>query len=314
MIRSLQSLFNAFRHTPVGITALLCCCYCLSIADSHASPPPPQQRTVQGQVTSAEDRLGFPGVNIIVKGTAIGTVTDSEGRYTIEVGSPNDILVFSSIGYQTVEIPVGNQTTINLEMEVDVTQLEEVVVVGYGTVKKSDITGALVSISSDVIKERPVQNVLQALQGKAAGVHINSNFKPGELPVIRIRGNRSLERGRTRRGPSAALVGEDGWADRRRGDGERVVLRGTGGTALVGPDVGGPRAGVRLRAPSDRPRTGHLGRPRPAGTRLAALGGPRRRLVRRPTRRDRRGRASSGRRCVRAVAAPIGFAPFLGLD
>lgn len=193
MIRSLQSLFNAFRHTPVGITALLCCCYCLSIADSHASPPPPQQRTVQGQVTSAEDRLGFPGVNIIVKGTAIGTVTDSEGRYTIEVGSPNDILVFSSIGYQTVEIPVGNQTTINLEMEVDVTQLEEVVVVGYGTVKKSDITGALVSISSDVIKERPVQNVLQALQGKAAGVHINSNFKPGELPVIRIRGNRSLE-------------------------------------------------------------------------------------------------------------------------
>jgi TonB-linked SusC/RagA family outer membrane protein len=146
---------------------------------------------VQGRVLS-EDRVGFPGVNIIVKGTAQGTVTDADGNYSIAVSSVNDVLVFSSIGYETVEVVVGNRSTIDVDMVVDVKQLDEVVVVGYGTVKKSDVTGSLVSVTSDVIKERPVQNVLQALQGRAAGMHVTSNFKPGELPVVRIRGNRSL--------------------------------------------------------------------------------------------------------------------------
>jgi TonB-linked SusC/RagA family outer membrane protein len=187
MTRFLHTVVNPFRRIPPGVIAALWCCFLIG----QTIPALAQERTVQGRVLS-EDRVGFPGVNIIVKGTAQGTVTDADGNYSIAVSSVNDVLVFSSIGYETVEVVVGNRSTIDVDMVVDVKQLDEVVVVGYGTVKKSDVTGSLVSVTSDVIKERPVQNVLQALQGRAAGMHVTSNFKPGELPVVRIRGNRSL--------------------------------------------------------------------------------------------------------------------------
>lgn len=164
----------------------------LTAASLGVCPAQAQTRTVQGHVTSADEEVGFPGVNIIVKGTTVGTVTDRDGNFALEVPSSDAVLVFSSIGYKTTEVTVGSQSTINVKMEVDVTQLGEVVVVGYGTVRKSDVTGALTSISSEVLRERPVQNVLQALQGKAAGMNVSSNFKPGELPIVRIRGNRSL--------------------------------------------------------------------------------------------------------------------------
>jgi TonB-linked SusC/RagA family outer membrane protein len=187
MTRFLHTVVNPVRRIPPGVIAALWCCFLIG----QTIPALAQERTVQGRVLS-EDRVGFPGVNIIVKGTAQGTVTDADGNYSIAVSSVNDVLVFSSIGYETVEVVVGNRSTIDVDMVVDVKQLDEVVVVGYGTVKKSDVTGSLVSVTSDVIKERPVQNVLQALQGRAAGMHVTSNFKPGELPVVRIRGNRSL--------------------------------------------------------------------------------------------------------------------------
>lgn len=152
-----------------------------------------QQRTVSGRVISADDGSGFPGVNIVVKGTSIGTVTDSNGDFSVEVSSPESVLVFSSIGYATREIPVGTQSSINVTLEVDVTALSEVVVIGYGTVKKSDVTGALSSVSSEQLKAVPVQSISQALQGRAAGVDIaQSSFRPGDNPTIRIRGNRSL--------------------------------------------------------------------------------------------------------------------------
>jgi TonB-dependent SusC/RagA subfamily outer membrane receptor len=102
------------------------------------------------------------------------------------------VLVFSAIGYATTELSVGQQSTLNIVMNVDVTSLSEVVVVGYGTVKKSDITGALSRVSAATIEERPVQNVLQALQGQAAGMNVSSNMRPGELPSVSIRGNRSI--------------------------------------------------------------------------------------------------------------------------
>jgi TonB-linked SusC/RagA family outer membrane protein len=152
-----------------------------------------QSQTITGKVTSSEDNLGLPGANVLIKGTARGTVTDADGNYSIEVSSGDAILVFSSIGYATAEVPVSGRTVINVALIQDVTQLSEIVVVGYGTVKKSDVTGALSRVSADVIQERPAQNLFQALQGKASGVHITSNFKPGELPVVRVRGSRSLE-------------------------------------------------------------------------------------------------------------------------
>lgn len=151
-----------------------------------------QQRIIRGKVVSADDGLGFPGANVIVKGTSTGTVTDSEGNYSLEVSAADATLVVSAIGYAAREIPIGAQSVIDVTLEVDVTSLAEVVVVGYGTVKKSDVTGSVVKMTSDQIVAMPVQNTLQALQGRAAGIDVTSNARPGELGTIRIRGTRSL--------------------------------------------------------------------------------------------------------------------------
>lgn len=151
-----------------------------------------QERTVNGRITSADDQQGFPGVNIVVKGTTIGTVTDADGKYTIRVPSDESVLVFSAIGYATVERTVGSQSVLDVILEADITTLSEVVVVGYGTVKKSDVTGAISQVSSEQLRAMPAQNTFQALQGRAAGVDISSNVRPGELGIIRVRGVRSL--------------------------------------------------------------------------------------------------------------------------
>ncbi len=152
-----------------------------------------QDRTVTGKVTSGDDGQPFPGVNIVVKGTTIGTVTDNDGKFSLSVPSSESILVFSAIGYSTTEISVGTQTSIDVPLAADVTSLTEVVVVGYGSVKKSDVTGALSSVSAEQLKAVPVQSIAQALQGRAAGVDIaTTSHRPGDNPTIRIRGNRSL--------------------------------------------------------------------------------------------------------------------------
>ena len=173
-------------------------------ASSFVDAKPFQDRVIQGRVTSSDDQSGIPGVNIVVKGTTSGTVSDAEGNYTLSVSGSDAVLVFSAIGYSTQEVTVGGQTTIDIVLGVDVTSLSEVVVVGYGTVKKSDVTGSLSRVTSATIEERPVQNVLQALQGQAAGMNVSSNMRPGELPSVNIRGNRSIN------GPNGPLYVVDG--------------------------------------------------------------------------------------------------------
>src|SRR5690349_18332520 len=158
-----------------------------------SSPGWAQERVVTGRVTSQDDGLGFPGVNIVVKGTSIGTVTDSDGKFSLSVPSPESVLVFSSIGYSITEVVVGAQTTVDVALVTDITSLAEVVVVGYGTTKKSDVTGALTSVSADQLRSVPVQSISQGLQGRASGVDIaQTSTRPGDNPTIRIRGNRSL--------------------------------------------------------------------------------------------------------------------------
>lgn len=163
-----------------------------SYARPGSAPHVPLAVSVSGQVTNAKGE-GVPGVNIAEKGTRNGTTTDGQGRYRLSVSGSTAVLVFSSVGYVTQEVPVGSRTELNLTMQEESQGLEEVVVVGYGVQKKRDLTGAVASVSSKQIQAVPVTNVVQALQGRAAGVDVaTADYGPGESASIRIRGNRSF--------------------------------------------------------------------------------------------------------------------------
>ena len=152
-----------------------------------------QQRSISGTITDGSDGSTLVGASIVVKGTTNGTVTDAEGQYTIEAAS-DDVLLFSFIGYSSQEIVVGSQTVINASLDLSYSELDELVVVGYGYTKKSDLTGAISSISSDAIASRPSSRIDYALQGQAAGVQVSATSgMPGSGPSIRIRGHGSLQ-------------------------------------------------------------------------------------------------------------------------
>lgn len=142
-------------------------------------------QTVTGTVSDADGPLA--GVNILVKGTTTGTQTDFDGNYTIEAGS-SDVLVFSYVGYVTQEVAVNGQSTINITMQEDVAQLSEVVVTGYATQTRGDITGSVASVDVDEALSVPVVNASEALQGRVTGVTVTNNGSPGSTPKINIRG------------------------------------------------------------------------------------------------------------------------------
>jgi TonB-dependent starch-binding outer membrane protein SusC len=153
---------------------------------------PPVEVAIRGKVTD-NNQAPLPGVTVLVKGTTNGTATDPEGNFSLTVPSGNETLIISFIGFTTQEVALNGRTTLNVALEPDAKALEEVVVIGYGTQKKSDVTGSLSSVSAEQIEQVPVQNITQALQGRAAGVDVaGGNFRPGEVPQIRIRGNRSV--------------------------------------------------------------------------------------------------------------------------
>jgi TonB-linked SusC/RagA family outer membrane protein len=154
-----------------------------------------QSKTVSGKVTSSEDGSPIPGVNIIVKNTTTGSVTDVNGDYSIAV-EESDILVFSSIGYATTEVPVAGKSVINVRLEVDVQSLQEIVVVGYGSQLKKEVTGAVQTVTGKELKDLPVSQLSQKLQGRLAGVQINQTTgKPGQGMSVRIRGQLSVSGG-----------------------------------------------------------------------------------------------------------------------
>jgi len=146
---------------------------------------------VSGKVA---DETGKPvsGATVTVKGTKIATATSTEGTFVLNAPSGKSVLVVTSVGFAELEVAINDRAEITIGITSTATSLQDVVVVGYGTQKKSDVTGAVSRLTAADIQERPAQNVLQAIQGKAAGVHVTSNFKPGELPVLRVRGNRSI--------------------------------------------------------------------------------------------------------------------------
>ncbi|QHT65510.1 TonB-dependent receptor [Rhodocytophaga rosea] len=152
------------------------------------------QNSVSGRVTDEKDE-GIPGASILVKGTTRGTITDPQGSFTLNA-SPEEVLVFSFLGYETQEVTVGSRTAFSVKLNPDVRNLEEVVVVGYGTVKKSDLTGSVSSIRSESIKEMPVVSVDQAIQSRAAGVQVTqTSAAPGGGISIRVRGANSINSG-----------------------------------------------------------------------------------------------------------------------
>lgn len=153
-----------------------------------------QQKTVSGVITDWQTGEPLVGVNIIVEGTTLGVVSDLSGKFSISVPDANSVLVFSFIGYVTQKVSLGGRNVLDVTLEPDVQSLEEIIVVGYGTAKKSDVTGAVSSVTSEKIKSVPVNDFRQALQGRAAGVDVNyGNRRPGEGASVLIRGRRSFK-------------------------------------------------------------------------------------------------------------------------
>jgi len=152
------------------------------------------QKTVTGTV---KDATGEPmiGVSVIVDGTSNGGVTDFDGNFTVKNVPNSGVLKISYVGYKDQKVSVAGKTALNVVMEEDKQMLDEVVVVGYGTQKRSDVTGSMVNIGEEQLNNRPVNNAFEALQGKAAGVDITTNERPGQIGSIRIRGERSLNKG-----------------------------------------------------------------------------------------------------------------------
>jgi TonB-linked SusC/RagA family outer membrane protein len=146
---------------------------------------------VRGVVTNSDGER-MPGVTVVLKGTSKGVITDNDGMFTINNVPSDGTLTFSFIGMRIVEVDIAGRQQIDVTMQVDVIGLDEIVAIGYGVQKKSDVTGAMVSVSSEELTEQPVNNVLEAMQGKAAGVDITTSQRPGEIGSIRIRGSRSL--------------------------------------------------------------------------------------------------------------------------
>lgn len=154
------------------------------------------QVTVSGTVTSATDGATLPGVNILEEGTSSGTSTDSNGQYEIEVSGPDAVLRFTYIGFVPQEVEVGDQTTIDVELEQDVETLEDVVVVGYGEQSAETLTSSISSVSSDDFQNSPSASSDQLLQGRAAGVQVSSNSgTPGAGIFAKIRGTSSITGG-----------------------------------------------------------------------------------------------------------------------
>lgn len=153
----------------------------------------PIDQSVSGKITAADNGEALPGVSVLVKGTSQGTTTNQSGEFTVSVPNATSVLVFSFVGYESQEVTVGSQTRLNLSLKPDTKALSEVVVVGYGTQKKSDLTGSVASIGEKDFTQGVNNSALQLLNGKASGVQISqASSAPGGGIAIRIRGAGSI--------------------------------------------------------------------------------------------------------------------------
>ncbi|MBC8153975.1 MAG: TonB-dependent receptor [Bacteroidetes bacterium] len=174
-------LQRTYRALPLLLLSCLLCVGAMA-----------QDRRVTGRVKE-ETGTGLPGVSVVLKGSQQGTTTDADGRYSLAVSGTAPILVFSYVGYTSQEIAIGNRTTIDVSLGADDKTLDEIVVIGYGTSRKSDLTGAVAAVKQTQLQERPASSLNQGLAGRLAGVQVNNNSgRPGGRTTVRIRGFSSI--------------------------------------------------------------------------------------------------------------------------
>lgn len=216
-------------------TVLLICIVLITVNFNYASSLVLQQSQVSGTVKD-ENGLALPGASVMIKGTRVGTVTDAYGRYALQISSANATLVFSFTGYKTQEVGIAGQTTMNISLVPDQSQLNEVVVTGYGTSRKRDLTGAVASVNIEDTRLQPNTNAVQILRGTTAGVQVTDNGRPGSSGTINIRGINSISASNT---PLLVLDGiiyaGGSLADINPSDIESIsVLKDASSTAIYG--------------------------------------------------------------------------------
>jgi TonB-linked SusC/RagA family outer membrane protein len=147
-----------------------------------------QQTTVKGRITDAASGESIPGVNILIQGTTVGAVSNLNGEFTLETDGPDAVLVFSFVGYNTQTVPLNSRTYLEIYMTEEIVSIDELVVVGYGTQRKSDLTGAVSVVNADDLEKVHSNDISKVLQGQASGVTVHSSGEPGANPQIKIRG------------------------------------------------------------------------------------------------------------------------------
>ncbi len=192
-----------------------------------------QTITVSG-VVMGSDGEPLMGVNVVEKGTTNGTITDLDGKYTLNVGA-NAVLQFSYIGYVSSDIAVNGQRTVNVTMKEDSQNLDEVVVVGYGTVRKADLAGSVSVLDNKAFKDQPIKQVSDALQGRVSGVQVQSSGVPGGTVKIRVRGSGSINRSNDPLYVIDGIVRESGLTGLNPDDIQSMqILKDASSTAIYG--------------------------------------------------------------------------------
>ena len=186
MRNALLNLLNVVKMNIATFFSIKVCILFICIIQLSSLGLKAQDHTVNGMVT---DNLGLPveGVNVTIKNSTNGTITNVKGAYSIKV-SRDGVIIFSNSGYLSKEVGVNNKNSLDVQLIADLRSLDQVVVVGYGTQKRKDLTGSISSINMAESKKFSASDVSQLLQGRATGVAVNSDGQPGAVPSVRIRG------------------------------------------------------------------------------------------------------------------------------
>lgn len=193
----MNSIKYNFMKVSVAVVSLILLCLTSSndvfgTSTIYAGLSTAFQQTVTGTVTDGETGEPMPGVSVLVQGTNTGIATDTDGEYTLEVPGPEAVLEFSFVGYRSREIVVGGQEVIDVSLEVDLGRLDEMIVIGYGTVQRRDLTGSVDRIDSEDIRDQQLTQISEALAGTVAGLNVTQSTDAAGGATMEIRGQNSL--------------------------------------------------------------------------------------------------------------------------